>query len=325
MPLFPLFTDLRDRVVLVVGGGEVATRKIQALLHAGARIHLHARELAPALAQLVRQGRIHVHQEGPFDPAWIDPAWLVVAATSERALNQRVAEAAGQRHRWVNVVDDAELSTYQIPAIIDRDPVLVAISSSGSAPMLARRLRERLEAELDHSIGATARFFAHHRPRIRQCLPDPSARRRWFEEVLDGELAARLRAGDHAGAEEQLEKSLVGAGRTPRRGCVALIGTGEGPDDLTLRALRWMNLADRILAAAGVPEGTLAMARRDAALARLPQSNLLAELILLAQDGAQVVCLRSGTGFTDEDGRALAAGLSGHGIGCELVPGPAAA
>ena len=148
MPLYPLFADLAGREVLVVGGGEVAQRKVEALLHAGARVRLHALELHPALAACEAEGRLE-RLPGSFDPAWIDEAWLVVVATDDAALNAAIAARAGTRRRLVNVVDDAGLSTFQTPAVIERAPLQLAISSGGAAPMLARRLRERLETELD--------------------------------------------------------------------------------------------------------------------------------------------------------------------------------
>ena len=172
MPLFPLFADLHGREVLVVGGGEVATRKIQALLRAGAQVLVHARELAPGLQTLAAAGRLQRLQGDAVDPRWIERAWLVVAATDDPALNRDLAGMAAAAKRWINVVDDAELSSYQVPAVVDRDPVTIAISSAGAAPMLARQLRERLEAEIDPSLGDLARLFARHRARIRERLVD---------------------------------------------------------------------------------------------------------------------------------------------------------
>ncbi|HEY4555554.1 MAG TPA: bifunctional precorrin-2 dehydrogenase/sirohydrochlorin ferrochelatase, partial [Lysobacter sp.] len=142
--LFPLFLDLRDRSVLVVGGGQVARRKVAALLDAGARVRVGAPVLAPDLQAWADTGRI-AHLAGGFEPAWLDEAWLVVAATDSPVINREVAEAAEARRIWANVVDDAELSTVQVPARVERGPLQVAISSGGAAPMLARHLRERLE------------------------------------------------------------------------------------------------------------------------------------------------------------------------------------
>lgn len=126
MPLFPLFADLSGREVLVVGGGEVATRKVGALLQAGAQVQIHAYALDVALSQWLAQIPPR-RREGDFAPAWLDEVWLVVAATDDRAFNARRAAEAGRRRRLANLVDDAELSTFQAPAIMDRARVLSAI------------------------------------------------------------------------------------------------------------------------------------------------------------------------------------------------------
>ncbi|WP_434211964.1 NAD(P)-dependent oxidoreductase [[Pseudomonas] boreopolis] len=323
MPLFPLFADLRGRTVLVIGGGEVASRKIKALLHAGAHVVVHAREWIPELQDLLDRRQLQ-RLDGEFDPAWIDAAWLVVAATDDAALNRRVAEAAGARRRWVNVVDDAELSSYQVPAIVDRDPILVAISSAGAAPMLARRLRERLETELDHSLGALAELFSRHRARIRERLPDMALRRRWFERVLDGEVPVLLRNGDAERARQAFEAALDAAGDLPVRGSAALVGCGDGdPGLLTLKALRQLNLADLILAAPDVAPAILDLARRDAEAHRVAPdaATLLPQVLASVEAGRKVVCLRAGAGFVDEAGRGLLLALQERGIACELVPG----
>ncbi|WP_126945729.1 NAD(P)-dependent oxidoreductase [Xanthomonas sp. BRIP62409] len=326
MPLFPLFANLQARAVLVIGGGEVATRKVLALLKAGAHIRLYAHALSPELAELMQAGRFE-QLGGQFDPAWIDDVWLVVAATDDGALNQHVATAAGARQRLVNVVDDAELSTYQVPAIVDRDPLVIAISSAGAAPMLARRLRERLERELDVSVGRFAGLFARHRERIRSQFPDMNRRRRWFDRVIDGNVPLLLQAGNDDAAESAFIAALDDAGAVPARGSVQLVGTGPGdPGLLTLKALRAMNLADVLLIGDDIPEAVLELARRDASRRGLPhdaatQHDLLLEL---ATEGLHVVALRSGAGYSDTDAAAIQAALQARGLACERVPGIAA-
>ncbi|MBB5866227.1 NAD(P)-dependent oxidoreductase [Xanthomonas sp. 3058] len=327
MPLFPLFANLQARAVLVIGGGEVATRKVLALLKAGAHIRLYAHALSPELAVLMQAGRFE-QLGGEFDPAWIDDVWLVVAATDDGDLNHRVAAAAGARQRLVNVVDDAELSTYQVPAIVDRDPLVIAISSAGAAPMLARRLRERLERELDASVGRFAGLFARHRERIRSQFPDMNRRRRWFDRVIDGEVPLLLQAGNDDAAETAFTAALDDAGAVPARGSVQLVGTGPGdPGLLTLKALRAMNLADVLLIDSDIPDAVLELARRDASRRVLPQSaNAQHQLLLeLANDGLHVVALRSGAGYDDADAVAIEAALRERGLACDRVPGVAAA
>ncbi|MGJ4730094.1 NAD(P)-dependent oxidoreductase, partial [Luteimonas sp. SDU101] len=276
MPLYPMFVDLAGREVLVVGGGDVALRKIEALLHAGARVRVHAHELHPQLVALQAQGRIE-RLDGGFDDAWLASARLLVVATDDASLNARLAAQADARGLLVNVVDDAGLSSFQVPAVIDRAPLQLAISSGGAAPMLARRLRERLEAGLDPALGPLATLFARHRAAIRERLPDLARRRRWFDAVIDGAVPALLRAGHDAEAEATF-LALLESGHPAGGGRLSLVGAGPGdPGQLSLAALRAMNLADVLVVDPGVTDAVLALARKDAAR----------EAAAAAPDGAQ--------------------------------------
>ena len=319
MPLFPMFADLRGRAVLVIGAGEVATRKVQALLRAGARVRIHARHWSAPLQALLAQGAV-ARLDGEFDPAWLDSVWLVVAATDDEALNQRVADAAAARHRWVNVVDDAARSSYQVPALIDRAPLQVAISSGGAAPMLARRLRERLEIELDPALGALAALFERLRPAIRAALPEPAQRRHWFDRMLDGPLPGLVRDGQLEDAERSVLANLQQPALA-NTGHVALVGCdGAQPDLLTLRALRRLNQADHIVVAGAVAAAVLEMARRDAAQSFVADTEQALDALLAhARAGQRVACLRAG-GFEDASGLALHAALQAHAVSCECVP-----
>ena len=235
------------------------------------------------------------------EPGWIDRAWLVVAATDDAAFNRDLAARASAARRWINVVDDAGLSTYQVPAVVDRDPITIAISSAGAAPMLARHLRERLEAELDPSLGPLARMFARHRARIRGRLPAMRERRDWFERILSGAIPTFLRAGDMEAATRAFEAALEQGGTPRPAGAVALVGCGDGdPGLLALRALRLLNQADSVFVGDDVPPAIADLARRDAATGPLPAGDDLEELLSRhVQTGKRVVCLRAGSGFTD--------------------------
>src|SRR5579859_4934567 len=178
--LYPLFADLNDRHVLVVGGGDVAVRKAAALLKAGARVTVGAPVLMPELREWAQQGRI-TYKAGAYEPDWLDDAWLVIAATRSRPLNARIAADGHARQRLVNVADDPALSSFQVPALIDRSPLLVAISSGGAAPMLARRLRERIESLLDPALGSLLQLAQRYRTRIRARYADLAARRRFYD------------------------------------------------------------------------------------------------------------------------------------------------
>jgi len=334
MKLFPLFTDLHDRLVLVVGGGAVAERKAQALLEAGARVRVGAPELTSVLAGLRNQGRVE-HLAGRFEPAWLDGAWLAVAATGDREVNAAVSEAARARRLFCNVVDDPELSSFQVPSIVDRSPLIVAISSSGVAPVLARRLRERIESLFDHSLGPLAALAARYRARIRAAHPDLGARRRFYDWLMDGPVAALLRQQRPAQAETALDQALARPEPAPE-GSVALVGAGPGdPGLLTLKALRALNEADIILHDRLVSDEVLALARRDAervSVGKRPgedhnatQARIHALLIEHARAGRRVVRLKGGDAFIFGRGGEELQALREAGVRYEVVPGVTAA
>jgi uroporphyrin-III C-methyltransferase/precorrin-2 dehydrogenase/sirohydrochlorin ferrochelatase len=207
MKLFPLFTDVAGKSVLLVGGGGVAERKAALLLEAGAQVELVARELTDALRAQVAAGRLR-HGAREFAETQLDRCWLVIAATDDAALNAQVAAAAAARRIFVNVVDDAALSSFQVPAIVDRAPLTIAISSGGSAPMLSRLARERIETLFDHSWGALAALLARARERIRARYANLGERRAFYTQVLRGEVATLVAQQREAEAEKALEGLL---------------------------------------------------------------------------------------------------------------------
>ena len=334
MKLFPIFADLKDRLVLVVGGGAVAERKTLALLEACADVVVGAPELTPALAALAAEGRIR-HLPGQFDPGWLRDVWLVVAATDDRAVNAAVSEAANARRVFSNVVDDPELSSFQVPSIVDRSPVIVAISSSGVAPVLARRIRERIESLFDHTLGQLAGLAAIYRKRIRASHPDLGARRRFYDWLLDGPVAGFLRQQQPAQAEAALADALA-APIAPAEGSVVLVGAGPGdPGLLTLKALRALNEADVILYDRLVSDEVMSLARRDAeriSVGKLPgenhhatQTRIHALLVEHARAGRRVVRLKGGDAFIFGRGGEELEFLRAHGVRYEVVPGITAA
>lgn len=332
-PGFPVFLDLRDRAVLVVGGGAVALRKVEALLATRARVRVGSPDLEPTLAAWAAEGRL-THLPGRFEPAWLDGVWLAIAATDDAAVNRAVAEAAEAQQVWVNVVDDAPLCGFQVPARVERGALQVAISSGGGAPMLARRLREWLETALDGSWSTLADLLVRHRARIRAQLPDLAARRRFFDAVLAGDVQRRLRAGDDAAAERMLLALLAGAEPAPQ-GRVALVGAGPGDAGLlTLRGLRLLNEADVILHDRLVSADVLALARRDAERIEVakeaghhhvPQERIHALMLEHARAGKRVVRLKGGDAFVFGRGGEELEFLRAHGIPYEVVPGITAA
>lgn len=324
-PYFPIFLKLRDERVLVVGGGEVALRKVRLLLRAGARVQLVARATHPELAALGVAATA-----AQFEPAQLDGCRLAIAATDDAALNARVAQAARERGIPVNVVDDEAASTFVSASIVDRAPLLVAISSGGGAPVLARRLREKLEALVPEGYGRLAAFLAAMRARLKAV---PVERRRAAtEQFLDGTGAERVLAGDEAGAARVLDGLLAG-GDAP--GEVYLVGAGPGdPDLLTFRALRLMQQADVVLYDRLVAPAILERVRRDAERVfvgkgpkqhELSQQDLNALLVKLAREGKRVLRLKGGDPFIFGRGGEEIETLAAQGIAFQVVPGITAA
>src|SRR5580692_583622 len=262
---FPVFFDLSGQQVLIVGGGEVALRKVSLLERTGALITVVAPEIAPELMQRAAAGQLKLAIR-EFAPDDLDGARLVIVATSRRAVNRWIANLSEARNIPVNVVDDVEASRFIVPAIIDRDPVLVAVSTGGTSPVLARRLRERLEALIPARIGELASWLKALRKTARQKLRDTDERRRFFEAVVDGPAARRFVDGDRPGALRIAQQLLAATSTAPRAaGEVTLVGAGPGdPELLTLKALRALQDADIILYDRLVSPAILDLARRDA-------------------------------------------------------------
>ena len=333
--LYPIFAELAARPVLVVGGGAVAARKAAALLEAGADVRIGAPVLTDELAGWVEQGRIR-WIAGEFTEEWLDGVWLAIAATSDRDVNAAVAAAGTARRILVNVVDDAALSSFQVPAVVDRSPLVVAISTAGAAPVLARIVREKLESLLDPTLGSLARLAERWRGRIRGRLTDLGQRRRFLERLFDGPVADLVRRGRDAAADAALAQALDRAAAQPLpQGSVVLVGAGPGdPGLLTLKALRAMNAADVILHDRLVSADVLALARRDAQLIevakeagnhRTTQDGIHALMLEHARAGRRVVRLKGGDPFVFGRGGEELEFLRGHGIAYEVVPGITAA
>jgi uroporphyrin-III C-methyltransferase / precorrin-2 dehydrogenase / sirohydrochlorin ferrochelatase len=329
-PYYPVFLKLEGQRVLLVGGGDVAARKLRLLQRAGARIEIVAAALGDEVAQACAEGRaLHIGQA--FTDAQLHGCRLAVAATDDTALNARVAAAAEQAGVPVNVVDDIGLSRFITPAIVDRSPLLVAISSGGAAPVLARRLRERIETWLPAAYGRLAGFMQSRRDAVRDATGRGEPRGVW-ERFLDGPAAERVLAGDEAGADAGL-RALID--KRPPVGEVWLVGAGPGdPDLLTFKALRLMQQCDVVLHDRLIAPQVLELVRRDArrlfvGKARshhaVPQEQINAELVRLAQQGLRVLRLKGGDPFIFGRGGEEIDTLMAHGIPFQVVPGITAA
>jgi uroporphyrin-III C-methyltransferase / precorrin-2 dehydrogenase / sirohydrochlorin ferrochelatase len=339
MEYLPVFLRLRARPVVVAGGGAVALRKVRWLLKAGAAVTVIAPALHPQLARRAARGEL-THIAAEFCAAHLSNAAAVVAASADRTTNSAVARAAYERSLPVNVVDDAQLSSFIFPALIDRSPILVAVSSSGGAPVLARRVREQIEALLPARLGTLARFMTARREAVRRSLA-PFTRRAFWERIVAGPVARRVLGGDEAGAERALAREVLTSQLAAARGTAAggsgevyLIGAGPGDADLlTLRALQLLQQADVILYDRLVGPRVLERARRDAECIfvgkesgeRGQQERIHELLVRLAREGKRVARLKGGDPLVFGRGGEELEVLAAHGIPCTVVPGITAA
>ncbi|MDM5078070.1 siroheme synthase CysG [Aeromonas media] len=333
MDYLPIFCRLDNKPVLLVGGGEVAERKARLLLDAGAQLTVVAPELDPELAALADAGTIE-WLAGEFAPAQLAGKWLVVAATDRREVNALVYQSANQARIFANVVDDPKRSSFIMPSIIDRSPLMVAISSGGKAPVLARLLREKLEALLPQHLGAVAAFAGSLRERVKARFASMGERRRFWERLLGADrLGQALARGDGASANQLADNLFVDESQTG--GEVVLVGAGPGdPGLLTLHALRQMQQADVVVYDRLVSDEVMALVRRDAKRIFVgkqagnhcvPQEGINQLLLDEAKKGQRVVRLKGGDPFIFGRGGEELETLVGSGIGFQVVPGITAA
>ncbi len=335
----PIFLQLRATPVAVVGGGQVAERKIELLLRVGAHVTVIAPRLCETLAARAAAGSL-THRAEAFAPPHLEGMRLIIAATDRTEVNAAVSAAARARAIPVNVVDDAELSSFYFPAIIDRAPLIVAVGSGGQAPVLARWVREQIEALLPATLGSLARFIGERRKRVQRALA-PGARVAFWERIVRGAAGMRILHGDAHGARDEFERELHAAQLSGARrlGEVYLIGAGPGdPDLLTLRALQLLQQADVILYDRLVPEAILERARRDARRvfvgkdsncearrAHTDQAQIEELMVRLARSGERVARLKGGDPFVFGRGGEEIHALARHGIPFTIVPGITAA
>ncbi|KTB97437.1 MULTISPECIES: siroheme synthase CysG [Pseudomonas] len=333
MEFLPLFHNLRGSRVLVVGGGEIALRKSRLIADAGAVLRVVAPEVEAQLSQLVVQSGGEMILRG-YSECDLDGCVLIIAATDDEPLNAQVSRDARLRCVPVNVVDAPALCTVIFPAIVDRSPLVIAVSSGGDAPVLARLIRAKLETWIPSSYGQLAGLAARFRNQVKGLFPNVQQRRAFWEDVFQGAIADRQLAGQGAEAERMLIAKI--AGEPPSEtGEVYLVGAGPGdPDLLTFRALRLMQQADVVLYDRLVAPTILDLCRRDAervyvgkrrAEHAVPQEQINQQLVALAKQGKRVVRLKGGDPFIFGRGGEEIEELAAHGIPFQVVPGITAA
>ncbi|MCF7966605.1 MAG: siroheme synthase CysG [Methylobacter tundripaludum] len=334
MDYFPIFLKLKDQACLVVGAGEIAARKIELLARAGAKITVIAREISPTVSSLQASHDLTLLQQS-FSPADLGNFRLVVSATDNEETNRLVAETAAEQNIPVNVVDNPELCSFIFPAIIDRSPIIAAVSSGGATPVLARLLRAKIETVIPPAYGRLAGLADKFRDQVKQHIKRPAQRRIFWENVLQGSVAELIFSGKEQEAEQQLEQTLLKQEQGANLGEVYLIGAGPGaPDLLTFRALRLMQQADVIVYDRLVSPEILDLARRDAEKIyvgkqrqyhALPQESINTLLADLAKAGKRVVRLKGGDPFIFGRGGEEIETLMQQGINFQVVPGITAA
>jgi uroporphyrin-III C-methyltransferase/precorrin-2 dehydrogenase/sirohydrochlorin ferrochelatase len=334
MDYLPIFIKLRGRTSVVVGGGDVALRKVSLLLQAGADVTVVAPTLCAELAEWQRQGRVE-HLSACFAPEQLDGAQLVIAATDDEEVNRAVSEAARARNLPVNVVDAPELCTFVVPSVVDRSPIVIAVSSGGKAPVLARMVRARLETLIPASYGRLAQLAGEFRDKVKARFATSQQRRMFWEDVFQGPVAERVFSGQESQARQQLDAMLDEATPVVNRGEVYLVGGGPGdPDLLTFRALRLMQQCDVVLYDKLVSEPVMALVRKDAERIyvgkqrdrhTLPQDDINQLLVRLAREGKRVLRLKGGDPFIFGRGGEEIETLMENGIAFQVVPGITAA
>ncbi|NND68988.1 MAG: uroporphyrinogen-III C-methyltransferase [Halioglobus sp.] len=331
MDYLPVCLKLTGERVLLVGAGAVATRKARLLLRAGAHLDVVAPDIDAELrALLTPDCRV---REREYHEEDLEGVSVVVAATASGAINRQVSADAQRAALPVNVVDAPELCTFIFPAIIDRDPILVAVSSGGRSPVLTRILRRKIESMIPSAYGRLGAFAGRLRDRVKQAIENDTQRRLFWEQMLEGAVAEQVMAGREDAGERMLEEQL--ANLAENRGEVYLVGAGPGdPDLLTFKAARLLQSADVVLYDALVSDEILDMARRDAqriyvgkrrANHTLPQAEINQLLLELARSGQRVVRLKGGDPFIFGRGGEEIELLAREGIPFQVVPGITAA
>ncbi|MEY8264135.1 MAG: siroheme synthase CysG [Bermanella sp.] len=334
MDYLPLFHKLTNSPCLVIGGGSVASRKIALLLEAGADVSVVSIQLTDALQQLVDQQKIK-HCKKQFEDPDITGFQLVIAATDNEQTNLAVSQAANKNNTPVNVVDQPALCSFIFPAIIDRSPMTIAISSGGAAPVLARFIRAKLETLLPHALGKLSQLAAKYRQPVKDHFSNTKQRRIFWEKVFSGPIADLTYQGNNKAAEQALSTELASTEDTPTTGIVYLVGGGPGdPELLTIKALRILQQADIIIYDRLVSAEVINLARRDAeriyagkkrAQHTLSQDSINELLIHHAKLGKRVVRLKGGDPFIFGRGGEEIETLVEENIPFEVVPGITAA
>lgn len=336
MNRLPIFLNLSERPCLVVGGGTVAERKTRLLLRCGATVSIVSPIVSDTLQRQIDRGLVS-HLARPFTEELANKFWLIVAATDDEAVNSRVAAAADAAGRWCNVVDNDHTSSFILPAIVDRSPVVIAVGTEGNAPALAQHLKTRIEAWLPARIGELAKKAGQWRNLVKKRYAGIRERRRFWQRFFSGSIAEHILAGRQAAAEKEMRTELIGADEPSIRsnGEAWIVGAGPGdPGLVTLRAQQLISQADVVLYDRLVSRPILDFARKDANLIfvgkqagsqTMSQEDINELLINHVRRGDRVCRLKGGDPFVFGRGGEEALALAGADLPFQIVPGITAA
>ena len=335
MNYLPIFFDIKNKPCIVVGGGGIAARKVDLLRKAQADVTVISPELGQEMTVFHGDNKINWIQR-EYQQGDLAEAWLVVAATHIKEINQQVSTEAESLKIPCNVVDNPDICSFIMPSIIDRDPVQIAISTGGASPVLARLIRTNLESCTPSAYGKLAHLVSGYRESVKNAFPKVDERRKFWESILEGPVSEHVFAGRNDDARQLLEKLIAEAKSDPDYiGEVFLVGAGPGdPDLLTFRALRLMQKADVIVYDRLVSEPIMDLVRRDAeriyagkerSKHAIPQENINQLLVRLAKQGKRVLRLKGGDNFVFGRGGEEISELIDEGVPFQVVPGITAA
>ena len=334
MQALPIFINITNRRCVVIGGGDVAARKVIMLLKANAAVILYSPVICHELAALAEANKI-THISANFEPSQLDGACLVIAATDDETVNTAVSVAAKALNIPVNVVDAPALCTFTMASIVERSPIVIAISSEGNAPVLARYIRTKIETMLPSGYGRIAGIAGEFRDKVKAKFATTQQRRIFWEGVLQGPIVERILSGQDDAARKALDDVLSDKADLKHHGEVYLVGGGPGdPDLLTFRALRLMQQCDVCVYDKLVSPEVMELVRRDAELIyvgksrdqhTLPQEEINELLARLALEGKRVLRLKGGDPFIFGRGGEEIETLMQRGVPFQVVPGITAA
>ena len=335
MEYLPMFMNLRGKRALVVGGGVIASRKATLLASCGAEIRVVSPDISNAMTRWAQDANATIVQRA-YQDADLDGAVLVIAATDDASVNRQVHDDACRRNLPVNVADQTDLCTFILPAIVDRSPVIVAVSTGGRSPVLARFTKAMLERLVPQALGSLAQFCGRWRDAFKRRIADESMRRRAWETFFESEVPELIYAGNRSEAENRVNEIIEQANYPQaKKGAVYLIGAGPGdPELMTLRGQRLLQRADVVLYDRLVPIDVLQLCRREAELIYVgkrhgdhpvPQDEITQQLIDYALEGKRVARLKGGDPFVFGRGGEEIEALAGRGMDFEVVPGISAA